>query len=277
MPANSEEVAAARLIVEMHRSAGRPKLDRLDMATHDASLDAQEGVSKEQRAKERPAREKAATERRQRIMALYGQYEMEGKVGPPVPPEAVQLQLAAQLNFQYAGDPTAAAYARSMVTDLSVDPQAAFQYALHHESDDKETLLRLFGRMDRDEIDKAVKDYDDHRGSGPTLYARLGLFGKGSWWTQQLSGDARNEVELAAMGVPRNTLERAEVARLQTQQQIRDLGFLGRLFAHGEYSRMVRTSGGWNGKWGSSPRISTRWAGCGAPTPSPATALSSAI
>ena len=42
-------------------------------------------------------------------------------------------------------------------------------------------------------------------------------------------GDERNDVELAAMGVARNDTERALIARMRAQQQIRDAGILGKI------------------------------------------------
>ena len=235
----SEQVAGARLVVEMNRTAGRPRMDRLDLATHEAGLDAREGESIEDQRARRPERLREARARRERILLLYDQYSRENQPGDARTADQVRDELGVRLGAQFAGDPTAAEYARSMVRDVEPSPQAAFRYALAHESENRETLARTFGRMHRDEIDAAVAEYDRNRGSDPPLYERLGLHGRGSWWSSTLSGDARNEVEIAAMGVPRNTRERAEVSRMITQQQIRDSGFLGRVFANHEYSRMV--------------------------------------
>lgn len=239
----STRIAGAMLAVEDSRS-GRPRMDRLDMALHDSSLDAREGESAEARAAARPERERRARERRDEIMGLADQYMREGEPGPPRTPDQMRDHLADRMRTRFAGDASAIDYATSMVRNLEPDPQAGFRYALDHPAEREETFKRITGRMDRDQIDAAVAQWDANRGSRPTLYNELGLFQREStfdtWWNAKLSGDARNTVEISFMGVPRNDLERAEVARHIMQQQVRDAGVLGPLFAHGDYARMVQ-------------------------------------
>ena len=125
-----------------------------------------------------------------------------------------------------------------MVQDLEPDPVLAFDFALAHEEKNKETLQATAGRLNRDQIDDAVKKWDEKYPQGPPLYKRLGMFEHGSG---VLEGDARNETEIKFMGVPRNDRERAEVANMAVKQQERDSGFGGRTLASEEYQRMLAT------------------------------------
>ena len=257
--ADSDQVAGARLAVEMKR--GKAKLDRLDLATHDESYEAREGETEEQRVKRRESEQADRVakgkrkERHEAVLMLYDQYSKEDEarpgetVRPASDPNEVKQRLGAQVLSQFVGDPSAYLYAKSMIDSPKPadQAQAAFHYALKHESATKETMVRLFGRMNRREIDEEVAKYDADRGSGPSLYAKLGIRGQKKHWMLRLpgeepllEGDEANEVELKSIGVPRNDSERADVALLSAEQQIRDSGWLGRLLAHEAYSRLLR-------------------------------------
>lgn len=267
---DSEETAAARLMVEVKRDGGKPKPERLDMAMHGGALDAREGEDKSKLPeKEKNARIKQDYDRQKRILILYDQLKRGEKLGPQgqsktedpkkeladaARAERVRIELQAQIFGQFLGDPTAAQLnMRTLRKPAETwdkeqearrdDAKAAFDYALKHEDKRAETLKTTFGRMDKGEIDEAVKAWDtDHPGQDP-LFKQLNLFGKGSWWTEKLSGDERNDVELAAMGVARNDKERALIARMRAEQQIRDAGWLGKLagMITGDYDRLIES------------------------------------
>ena len=264
---DSEDAAAATIMVELNRKSGKPKEDKLRQALGSSMLDAREGESDKERDKRlkdewrdgklvRKGAETLARERREKILLKVGQLdatakanalpEGEGAKGERPKPkgaEEVRTQILNTLDTQLASDPTAKAYTRSMLEGrpddpdgLNPDPVAAFDFALAHESKNKETLLATVGRMNRTQIDKAVKAWDDKYPQGPPLYERLGMFEQGKG---VLEGDARNEVEIKFMGVPRNDRERAEVANMATKQQTRDSGAAGRTLASEEYKRML--------------------------------------
>jgi len=240
---DSDEAAGARLLVEMTRPGG-PKPDRFDMALHDPGLDAREGESDVDRAKAMPKREEEARARQERIFAQYERARIG--TGPVRPAAVVRNELSARIGVQFLGDPSAAAYMQAMLKEPSAANRtaannAAIDYAMKHEDGRAATLKRTFGRMTRDEIDASVKAWDDDHGGPGSMYRQLNLFGKGSWWTEKLSGDERNEVELATFGVARDDRERAEIARHTVEQQIRDAGWLGKLLAHGDYERMLES------------------------------------
>ena len=262
---DSEDAAAATVMVELNRESGKPKEDKLRKALGSDMLAAREGESdkaREARLKDvvdkdgkvlRKGDLTLAKERRENILRKIGQLDAnakaaelpggEGAKGPapkPKEPEAVKQQILGTLDTKLMFDPTARAYTRSMVEGLEPDPVTAFDFALAHEEKNKETLLATTGRMNRDQIDDAVAKWDEKHKQGPPLYKRLGMFERGSG---ALEGDARNEVEIKFMGVPRNDKERAEVANMATKQTVRDSGFAGRGMAREEYQRLLDNQG----------------------------------
>ncbi len=253
--ADSEEAAAATLAVELNRKSGKPKEDRLRKALGSDLLAAREGESdtdRDKRLKDHVGPDgkvvkgdlAKSKDRRENILLKYAELTRgDGAAEPGKDPEArtkaaaeVKNSVVNKLGDQLAGDPTAKAYTQSMVQNLEPDPVTAFDFALAHEEKNKETLLATTGRMNRDQIDDAVKKWDAKYPLGPPLYKRLGMFEHGSG---ALEGDARNETEIAFMGVPRNDRERAEVANMATKQQVRDSGAGGRALASDEYQRML--------------------------------------
>ena len=239
-------------MVELNRDGGKPKQERLDKAMHSTDLDAREGEDKSKLdPKEKQRRIDSARERQQRVLGLVGQYQNPGVSGP-FDPEGVRKQVTEKLTTAEAGDPSGKALVERTMrgpaakwddeqTERRQDAKTAFDYALAHEGERGDTLKRTFGRMDRDEIDASVQEWNSAHPNEKPLYSQLNLFSKGSWWTEKLSGDERNDVELAAMGVARNTRERAEIGRFRAEQQIRDAGFLGKLAGKvtGDWDRLV--------------------------------------
>jgi DNA/RNA non-specific endonuclease len=256
---DSEKAAAATIMVELNRKSGPPREDKLRKALGSDMLAAVEGESdakRTDRLKDKVGPDgkiikgalTEARERREKILSLVGQLDAnakardlpqgEGAKGEPPSakgPAEVKAQILETLDTKLAKDPTAKAYTKSMVERLEPDPVAAFDFALAHEGKNKETLLAATGRMNRDQIDAAVEKWDKLH-PGEPLYKKLGMFERGKG---ELEGDARNDVELKFMGVPRNDRERAEVANMTTKQQIRDAGIAGPGMAAEEYQKMV--------------------------------------
>ncbi|HEX3408601.1 MAG TPA: hypothetical protein VHS81_15315, partial [Caulobacteraceae bacterium] len=255
---DSDEAAAAHVMVELNRDGGKPKPDRLDKAMHASDLDAREGENKSKLSSDpkedadlKKRRLDSARERQQRVLGLVGQYQNPGVAGP-WDPEAVRAQVKDQLTASEAGDPSAKALVERTMRGPAAswddeqkkrhdDAKAAFDYALAHEAERGDTLKRTFGRMDRQEITDSVDAWNAAHPGEDSLYKQLNLFSQGSWWTEKLSGDERNDVELAAKGIARNDKERAEIARFRADQQIRDAGFLGKLAGKvtGDWDRLV--------------------------------------
>lgn len=252
---NSVETAASTIEFETNRKEGKPREDRLRKALlGDDLMGAKEGESDEDRAKrladsknEKGEIEKGdlakTKERKANILKLVAERRAAGQKtsdGEPVEqqsPEQVQKQITDQLDERFAGDKAGAAYTKSMIESetLEPDPGKAFDFALAHDERNKETLKATTERMNRDQIKAAVEKWDSGKPEGDRLYARLGLYGhKG-----KLEGDARNEVEIAFRGKPRNDKEKALIAIMVVEQQRRDSAATGRALAHGEYDRMV--------------------------------------
>lgn len=253
-PPDSEEVAAARLMVEMNRESGKPKPERVDKAMHAGELDAREGEDKAALTPdEKKKRLDKAKGRQAGILAKVAEFQ-GAKDGGKGDVEKTRKEITDKLTSGMSADPTAAALVQRSMRGLgkdwdteqkerTTDATTAFDYANAHEADRAATLKRTFGRMDKSEIDTAVAAWDDKNGGPGALYKKLNLYGKGSWWTESLSGDERNDVELSAMGVARNDGERALIARMRAQQQIRDAGWLGKVAGKvtGDWDRLVES------------------------------------
>lgn len=251
---NSEDTAASTIEFETSRKEGKPREDRLRKALLGEDLmGAREGESDEDRAKrlrERidpkdkligdEARVKARKENVLKKVAerrAEGQRTADGKPVPPQSPEQVQKQIVGQLDARFAGDPTGAAYTKSVIESATFepDPEKAFDFALAHDERNKETLKATTERMNRDQIKEKVAKWDAGKPENDRLYARLGLYGhKG-----KLEGDARNETEISFRGKPRNDKEKALIAVMVVEQQRRDSAATGRALARGDYDRMV--------------------------------------
>jgi hypothetical protein len=257
---DSEDTAAATVMVELNRESGKPKEDKLRKALGSDMLAAREGESdkaREARMKDvvdkngkvlRKGDLTLAKERRENILRKIGQLDAsakaaelpggEGAKGPapkPKEPEAVKAQILGTLDTKLMFDPTARAYTRSMVEGLEPDPVTAFDFALAHEEKNKETLLATTGRMNRDQIDDAVAKWDGKPQGRPST--RLGMFQRGSG----ARGFARNEVEIKFMGVPRGDRS-APKSPIWPQATVRDSGFAERGMAGVSRLQTIRAS-----------------------------------
>ena len=250
---NSVATAASTIEFETNRKEGKPREDRLRKALlGDDLLGAKEGESDEDRAKRISGKDKdgkvlgegdleKVKQRKKAILELVAKRRAEEQRPPdgsPVQqsPEQVQKQITEQLDQRFAGDPTGAAYTKSMIESetFEPDPVKAFDFALAHDERNKETLKATTERMNRDQVKDAVAMWDN-RNPGRSLTAELGLYGhKG-----KLEGDARNEVEIAFRGKPRNDKEKALIAIMVVEQQRRDSAATGRALARAEYDSMV--------------------------------------
>ena len=250
---DSDEVAAARLAVEMNREGGKPDRDKLDAVMHDKSLDQREGeVLTEAQEAERQAKAEA---RFKRIFSLYEDYTIPkdpttGKdLEPRRTPEAVQADVVDKVGKAYGNDKEGK-LAQSSVKSPGGDPVAVLEYAMDDPKANVDLLKKQMGRMNADQIDAAVKTYEKNHPGEQSVNAKLGIFNEGDHSVEgffrgagpALSGDKRNDVEIAFMGVPRTDLERAQVARMIAKQQIDQSGWAGRHLASHEYGNLVRSA-----------------------------------
>lgn len=242
---NSEEFTAAKLKDVIGPDAGKADPKKIDAVLHDKSLDAEEGkaVSDADKAK----READAKERMLRIFKLYGSYAKPD--GPERDGETVQKELIAQVEKGMAGDKTKLAFTKGVLSHPGGDPVAAANFAVAGIGTDVDLLKTILKRMDRKQVDAFITAYDAQPGAQP-LAVRLGVHGKGDWSLEaivtgnfpELSGDDRNDVTLALLGVPTTDFERAQVARLTAKQQLDDAGWAGKLLQHEEYKNLQESS-----------------------------------
>ncbi len=232
----SPATRAALLVVQMHRGGGALDTDRLDEATYDADLNPDLASTDPDRVE----RQRVARERRRETFRLYDLYTRgEAAVAAqPADPDTVQAGLANAVGSRLQNDENRAAYARSMITEERGSPVAAFTFAVNDWGTNTDVLRRTFGRMTRDQVDQSVRDYAAAH-NGESLYARLGIHGEGTWLGAELSGEERQQITVASMGVAQNDLQRAEIAAMEARLQRNEAGGAGRWLAGDEYSHLA--------------------------------------
>ena len=238
----SPEARAARMGVEDSRP-GKPDLSRLDKATWDPRANPE--LNPNQTAEERAKTQKEFEKDRALTFQLYAQQFAPELAGQST--EQIRKALGDKTAGKFAGDPYAAAYARSLVEQDMPDAVAAFDYAVEGAGTHTDVLRRTLGRLRQSQVDEAVRRYDEKaraRGA-PGLYARLGVYGKGNWFAAELSGEEREEMEQALLGVAVTDRERAVLAALKARQQLEGTGFLGKAWntLTGEQARLENDYG----------------------------------
>ncbi len=183
-----------------------------------------------------------------RMLQLYDSYKHGVSRETPRDPGEIRRELGESVR-RGTRDERLGRLLESQVTKGLTHPDTAalaFEHAVDRAGTDEDLLRDTFGRMNRDQIDAAVARYDAAH-PGESLYERLGLFDanndptSANYWMPELSGDDRIDIQVLAMGKPRDARERAEVARMRSRLQRDNASILGRLVAGDEYDRMVRT------------------------------------
>ncbi|MGA9582862.1 MAG: hypothetical protein WBR13_12930, partial [Allosphingosinicella sp.] len=243
--AGAPETRAAQLLVEETRRGGaRP--ERFEHALHDPELNPDMAnpdrpPRPDGRPEETPEGLARAREREERMFQLYDRYRNPDREGPPRSTTEIRADLGARLRAGQTDERQGRLMERQAVYGLT-DPDTAalaFEHAVDRAGTDEDLLRRQFGRMSRDQIDRAVAIYDATH--TPGLYERLGIFDHSDGYFRELSGDDRLEIQVAAMGQPRNARERAEVARMTSRLQLDNAGIAGPWLAGEEHRRLERS------------------------------------
>lgn len=228
--AQSIQTRVARLGVETERRGG-PDILNLDTALVDERLNPDYGgpnISPEER---QAAREQALRDREMVLTEYARQY---GGSGNEVELNTARANLIQELR-ERAGEGARGDLATALVREDYPTPATAaiaMEYAQEGVGTREDVIWRFTERMNRDEIARMRRLYD---AGGRDLYADLGVFGQGGWFTE-LSGDERLRAERAMLGQPRNDRERAEVAAFTMHQQRDETGAIGEWWAEGSYS-----------------------------------------
>jgi len=218
---DSVDARAARLLHESERpGGGRPNLEALENALVDPRLNPAltPDLTPEQRD--------AARQEQDQIYLRYAELADANHV-PGAPHNALEARMLAEerLRLRFgdsARDRVGADYTASIVREDRPNPVFAMRYAVEGSGTDEALIHRTLGRLSREDIARLRTDYNARYGED--LYARLGVFGRGSFG--EVSGDDRLQVERELMGVPRNDRERLEVAMFANQQQVNERGIL---------------------------------------------------
>lgn len=245
--AGDPRTRAAQLTVEDTR-AGGAKRERFEHAYYDARSNAdmanpddpEARTSHPPRPGDPPTDLQRAQADEEAMLRYYDEYRNGRPHDNPRPVEEIRNDLGASLRAG-ASDERLGRLLEMQVTRGLTDPKTAalaFEHAVDRWGTDERLLRDTFGRMTRDQIEAAVAEYD--RTHNPGLYERLGLFNHENDWFTELSGDDRLEIQVLAMGQPRNDRERAEVSRMTSRLQKNNASWLSQhVLARGEYNRMA--------------------------------------
>ncbi len=243
--AGAPETRAAQLLVEESRRGGA-KPERFEHALHDPELNADMAnpdrpPPPDGRPEETPERLARARAREDRMFQLYDGYRNPDREGPPRSTTEIRAELGARMRAGTTDERQGRLMERQAVHGLA-DPETAalaFEHAVDRAGTDEDLLKRQFGRMSPDQVAEAVRIYDDSH--TPGLYERLGIFEHSEGYFRELSGDDRLEIQVLAMGQPRNPRERAQVARMTSKLQLDNAGIAGPLLAGAEHRRLQRS------------------------------------
>ena len=242
---NSPRARAAQIMVEEGRPGGA-KRERVEHATDFNGLNddlANPDAAPLQEGQTDPSAEarQRALQQREEMMQAYDGFHREGDANPTSRSiETIREEMGQRLRDSAGDDTRLGNLLHARATMDPHDPQVAvlaFEDAVERYGTLEDELRRQFGRMSRDQIEEAVTLYDSR--NNPGLYERLGIFEHAEgWMPTELSGDDANDMQVAAMGVPRNDREKFEVARMQSKIQIDDSTAVGRWLASEEADRM---------------------------------------
>lgn len=244
----SARARAAQVIVEENREGG-PKRDRVENALDFEGLndglanpDARPRPPREDGEEEEPVNARALRQREEMLRA-YAELHGETSEGAETPSsEDIRRSMGDRLATAAGDDANLAALMRARATDEPHSPRVAalaVRDAVERGGTLEEEIKRQFGRMSREQIEAAAEIYEDMYGED--MFARLGIFEHSDDWGTELSGDDANEIQVLAMGQPRNDRERFEVARMRSRIEIDDSTELGRWLASDEAARMQAT------------------------------------
>ncbi|MFW2349973.1 DNA/RNA non-specific endonuclease [Qipengyuania sp.] len=244
----SARARAAQVIVEENREGG-PKRDRVENALDFEGLndglanpDARPRPPREDGEEEEPVNARALRQREEMLRA-YAELHGETSEGAATPSsEDIRRSMGDRLATAAGDDANLAALMRARAVDEPHSPRVAalaVRDAVERGGTLEEEIKRQFGRMSREQIEAAAAIYEDMYGED--MFARLGIFEHSDDWGTELSGDDANEIQVLAMGQPRNDRERFEVARMRSRIEIDDSTELGRWLASDEAARMQAT------------------------------------
>ncbi|MDT8760242.1 hypothetical protein MZO42_16195 [Sphingomonas psychrotolerans] len=238
------DTRAMQLAVEDSRPGGANR-ERVERALDDPELNDDMGnpddpnsrMSHPRDPAAEPSRLERAQAREAEMYRIWDRYRNGGRDSGRTLTE-IRADLGGRLR-RGASDEREGRLIESQVTRGLTDPTVAalaFEHAVDRWGTDESLLRSTFGRMSRDQIQAAVAEYD--RTHTPGLYERLGLFEHSDDYFTELSGDDRIEMQVLAMGQPRNPRERAEVSRMTSRLQLDNAGWAGQLLAREEYRRL---------------------------------------
>ncbi len=184
-----------------------------------------------------------ARQRQEEMLRAYAEFQGEaGEEGSEPTSDQIRESMGARLSAAAGDDENLANLMQARATEDPHSPRVAalaIRDAVERGGTLEEEIKRQFGRMSRDQIEAAAVIYEEEYGED--MFARLGIFEHSDDNWTELSGDDANEIQVLAMGQPRNDREAFEVARMRSQIEIDDSTAVGRWLASDEAAQMQAT------------------------------------
>ena len=253
---NDPRVKARQLIVEKTRPGGanqelvgstlRDDAGNLGLRNPDELNGAD--AKKRKKIQEEKDDQKAAAEKREAEMYHFYDCFNKGiededaiKKAPKTDVTAMKRQLGADLKKNSKDGREGDLMDRQVNFGLT-DPKTAalaFEHAVDRAGTKEQLLKDTFGAMSKDQIEAAVAEYD--KTHSPKLYERLGIFGKGQGFFDwpELSGDDAIDIQILAMGIPRNERERFQKSRMTSSLQMKNASDDGKALAGPEFTDLT--------------------------------------
>ena len=247
----SLDVRVARLGVELQRR-GRVDMTNLDRAVFDKRFepDSPDATPKQKRENAK-RREEARVDRARILTRAAAKYLPDGSQASSKDPNAVpskgeiataRAALTERFRKRFGSDETGAQLAAGLLRDERPSAETAslaMQYGMYSRAGTDEAWLKRFvGRMTSKEIEAMRGQF--RKDTGDDLDAELGIYDEGTFG--ELSGDDRLEMERLMLGIAQTDADRARHAAFALQQQRREAGWAGELFASDSLAERALTT-----------------------------------
>nr|WP_207786054.1 MFS transporter [Altererythrobacter segetis] len=237
----TREARAARALAQFRRTDGQPPDYRdVEKSLHSGLADAREGGNFEHGSTEAAEADRLQTF----VMMERLRRGIEGGATGEIHGEDARASFRSQMEAAYRNRPADLDVALGVIDSDAGNVQAVIDQAIARE--DPALLTRYLQRMDSNQIEAMVTEWNRRHPEGPGLYERLGLFQHhwsiwhaSTWTGPAFTGDEANALEIAMMGVPQTPKQRAEVALRVVNQQIEQAGWLGRLTCKQQYDDLT--------------------------------------
>ncbi|HEY6817599.1 MAG TPA: polymorphic toxin type 4 domain-containing protein [Croceibacterium sp.] len=235
----SKEARGARALAQFKRRDGKkPDYKVIEKQLHSGKADAVEDGNFQHGSREEAERDRLETFK---MMELHRR-RIEGGATGKIDPESVRAGFREEMANAYRDRPQDLDVALGVIDSDEGNMQAVVDQAIARE--DPALLNRYLGRMDSQQIEAVITEWNRRHPNGPGLREKLGV-GRDNHWSignmngAVFTGDEANTLEQGMMGVPQNPKQQGELALRIVNQQIEQSGAMGRWLCDDEYAKLT--------------------------------------